>query len=632
MQMRRAIGKSVLLLAAVVLLIGLPAGPSRPLVAAAGLRTGLGGIPLDVPLRYQVAKIKALDAAPEHAFGARMAAYSDTVVVGDPNDDANGTESGAAYVFQAGQGDPGGWGQVAKLTASDAGVFHKFGCAVAICGDFVVVGAYAIPPGGAAYVFQRDQGGPDAWGQVARITGHNTTFGDHFGFALALDGDTLVVGAYAGGDYDGQAYIFYRHQGGPDAWGQVAHIVPGDVFAYDYFGSAVAISGDTVIAGSPGNDGQKGAAYIFQRDQGGPDAWGQVAKLTAADGVQHDFFGFPVAISGDTALASASERSPVGLAYVFERDQGGPETWSQVTTLAAGDLVPGDAFGASLSIAGDVAAVGAPGYEPGGAAYLFARDQSGPGAWKQVARLRAGDPLPGAAFGASLAIAGDLLAVGAPGDEPGGSAYLFILANTPPGVLQFSTTPEPVAEGTPTLLSGSFTDPDAGESFTVTVAWGDGSSDLAGASGSPPTYTFALSHTYADGPASFAIAVAVTDLAGGSSSATGTLGVDNVPPALGDLPDRSATAGEPLTVTVAFTDPGRLDGHTVAIRWAGTISQTVPLSPGVAMLTVPYTYSLPGVYTVTVAVADDDGAADGGSFVVTVQQRRYTAYLPLVYR
>ncbi len=612
---------------ALLVLLALAAPAVRPApapAAAAGLRAQL--------LYHQVAKLKAADAAPDDGFGLAIAISGDTALVGAPYDDDAGYSSGAAYIFQYDPAGPG-WVQVAKLAASDASAAQSFGQAVALAGDTAIVGAPVVVPGGAAYVFQRDQGGPGAWGQVAKVTGLDTTWNDYFGYSLGLDGDTLVVGAYAGGDYDGRAYVFSRDAGGTGAWGQVAYLAASDVQPYDYFGSAVAVSGDTAIIGACGaGDNSTGAAYIFRRDQGGPGAWGEVTKLTLAGGQGTDWFGLPVVIAGDTAVVSAPGRAPDGAAYLFYRDLGGPDAWGQAGQVSSGDPLLGSGFGAALDIRGDTLAVGAPGYDPGGAAYLFARHQGGPDAWGQVARLEPADAHAEVAMGASVALSGDLLAAGATGDEPGGAAYLFLLSNTPPANVELPGGPLPASEGAPMLLTGHFSDPDVGDQFTATVAWGDGETSPAQVSGSPPTYTLAAGHTYAEGPAAYPITVTVTDLAGASASATATVAVDNVAPTLGPLPDREVDAGTTLTVTVAWSDPGALDGHTVAIGWSAGHTWTVAVSPGVTELTAAHAYTVPARYTVTVVVADDDGGQDRGAFLATVGGPRYGIYLPLLWR
>ncbi|MCI0576943.1 MAG: FG-GAP repeat protein [Chloroflexi bacterium] len=424
---------------------------------------------------YAETKVAAGDAQVEDRFGVAVAISGDTLVVGAYWEDGGPgnplAQAGAAYVFERNQGGPGAWGQVAKLAAGDAQADDRFGVAVAISGDTVVVGAYLedggpgnpLPNAGAAYVFERDQGGPGAWGQVAKLTAGDAQAGDNFGWSVAVSGDTAVAGAYQedGGPGNplpaaGAAYVFERNQGGPDAWGQVAKLVAGDAQTADYFGLSVAVSGDTAVAGAYQEDGgpgnplpEAGAAYVFERDQGGPDAWGQVAKVAAGDAQGGDQFGGSAAISGDTLVvgANAEDGGPgnpldgAGAAYVFERNQGGPDAWGQVAKLTAGDAQAGDQFGGSAASSDDTLVVGADREEGGpgdplpnaGAAYVFERNASGPDAWSQVIKLAAGDAQAEDYFGRSVAISGDTVVAGAPEEDRGpgdpvenaGAAYVY---------------------------------------------------------------------------------------------------------------------------------------------------------------------------------------------------------------
>ena len=291
-------------------------------------------------------------------------------------------------------------------------------------------------------LFARDQGGAGAWGQVAKLTAAAEV--DGFGRSVAISGDTVIVGAIGADDSDeriGSAYLFARDQGGAEAWGQVAKLTAADA-AEDRFGWSVAISGDTVIVGAPFDDhaGERfGSAYLFARDRGGAGAWGQVAKLTAAAAAAVDGFGRSVAVSGDTVIVGSrlddDTGGDSGSAYLFARDRGGAEAWGQVAKLTATDGAAGDEFGWSVALSGDAAIVGAPfdadAGDASGSAYLFARDQGGTEAWDQVAKLTAGDAAAGDAFGSSVVLSGDTVIVGATFDdhagERSGSASVFQL-------------------------------------------------------------------------------------------------------------------------------------------------------------------------------------------------------------
>ena len=216
--------------------------------------------------------------------------------------------------------------QTKKLTASDAAANDRFGQSVATNGDTVVIGASSKNSNtGAAYIFERNQGGAENWGQVQKLTASDAAVNDQFGRSVAIDGDTVVVGASAKNLFTGAAYIFERNQGGAENWGQVQKLTASDAAAFDNFGWSVAINGDTVVVGAWGKNSNTGAAYIFERNQGGAEHWGQVQKLTASDAVVRQF-GYSVSINGDTVVVGAHD---TGAAYIFERNQGGAEPWGR---------------------------------------------------------------------------------------------------------------------------------------------------------------------------------------------------------------------------------------------------------------------------------------------------------------
>ena len=181
---------------------------------------------------------------------------------------------------------------------------------------------------GSAYVYQRNEGGADNWGEVAKITAGDAAFDDGFGRSVAISGDTVIVGAFDDDDNgtdSGSAYVYQRDEGGADNWGEVAKITASDGAAYDVFSWSVSISGDTAIVGAHDYDGDwlnDGSAYVYQRDEGGVDNWGEVTKITASDGSTLDHLGSSAGISGDTAIVGASwdddNGRDSGSAYIFD--------------------------------------------------------------------------------------------------------------------------------------------------------------------------------------------------------------------------------------------------------------------------------------------------------------------------
>ncbi|MEM7247817.1 MAG: IPTL-CTERM sorting domain-containing protein [Acidobacteriota bacterium] len=297
---------------------------------------------------------------------------------------------GAAYVFGRDEGGPGNWGQVARLVASDGEEGDRFGISVSVSGDVVVVGADAEEEfgfgAGAAYVFARDEGGPGAWGEVKKVTSSDIEATDFFGRSVSVDGDTLVAGSFSAEDAGagtGAAHVFGRDVGGADNWGEVTKLLASDAADLEFFGQSVAIDGDTVIIGAPSENsvggGTGGAAYLFGRDVGGMNNWGEIEKITSSDIMIHDRFGEGVAISGDTAVVGApDDGGEIGSAHVFQRNEGGPDNWGQVASLTDAGGVATDKFGESVAVSGDTAVVGSRLHDEAGsnsgAAYVFQGD------------------------------------------------------------------------------------------------------------------------------------------------------------------------------------------------------------------------------------------------------------------
>ena len=438
----------------------------------------------------QQAYLKASNTEADDGFGWSVAISGDTVVVGARFEASNATgvdgnqadnsnfSAGAAYVFVRSGAT---WAQQAYLKASNSGAPDLFGHAVAISGDTIVVGAPqesgsatgvngnqaddSAPGAGAAYVFVRN--GVGAWTQQAYLKASNTGAGDRFGWSVAISGNTVVVGAQfeasnatgVGGDQAddsavlaGAAYVFVRSG---TTWTQQAYLKASNTGVSDRFGWSVSISGDTVVVGAIGegssatgvngdqadnNAASAGAAYVFTRSG---TTWSQQAYLKASNTGIGDQFGYSVAISGDKVVVSAvgedsnatgvngnqADNSAVdaGAAYVFVRSG---TTWTQQAYLKASNTEAGDQFGYAVAISGGAIVVGALGEgssatgvdgnpldnsaSTAGAAYLFTRTGT---TWSQQAYLKASNTGGGDRFGASVAISGAKVVVGAIGED-----------------------------------------------------------------------------------------------------------------------------------------------------------------------------------------------------------------------
>lgn len=307
--------------------------------------------------------------------------------------------------------------------------------------------------------------------QQAYLKASNTDADDQFGFAVALDGGTLVVGvpeedsraagingnqADNSGDNVGAVYVFVRDGG---VWTQQAYLKASNPEDFDQFGTGVAISSTTIVVGAPGEDSNatgvngnqsdnstsgNGAAYVFVRSG---TTWTQQAYLKSST-AGFNGFGNRVAIDGDTIAIGADDEDSAstgingsetgtgapasGAVYVFTRSG---TTWSQQAYIKSSNSESADFFGTSVSLNGNTLVVGASGEDsaatgingnPGdnnasasGAAYVFTRSGS---TWTQQAYVKASNTGGGADFGQSISLAGNSMAVGAPNAN---TTYVF---------------------------------------------------------------------------------------------------------------------------------------------------------------------------------------------------------------
>jgi hypothetical protein len=303
--------------------------------------------------------------------------------------------------------------------------------------------------------------------QQAYLKASNTGPNDRFGWSVAISGDTMVVGAYGeasnatgvngnqgnnSAPFAGAAYVFVRHG---TNWTQEAYLKASNTGASDFFGWSVALSGDTVVIGaryesssatgvngdqSDNNAFQSGAAYVFVRNG---TNWTQQAYLKASNTDEGDYFGWSVAVSGDTVVVGAySEASNAtgvngdqsnnlaptsGAAYVFVRSG---TNWSQQAYLKASNTATNNYFGGSVAVSADTVAVGAYGESSNatgingnqsnnsaagsGATYVFVRSGT---TWTQQAYLKASNTGTGDQFGIRVAVVDNTLVVGAPGES-----------------------------------------------------------------------------------------------------------------------------------------------------------------------------------------------------------------------
>ena len=307
------------------------------------------------------------------AFGYNMDMTPEFLAVAAPADDAKGSSAGAVWLFGRNQGGIGNWGQIKRLTASDGSSSDVLSNAngISIDGGTVAAGAYGedgtlVYPdnnAGAVYIYDRDTGGTDNWGETKKIPPPVQESVGQFGYSVDVSNDTLVAGANgmdSNGTNAGAAYVFYRDQGGAGNWGLIKTLA--GAAANDQFGFDVSVSGDTMAISARYNDTlatDAGAVYIYERNLGGTNNWGQ-RKIVYPTTVSSNHFGAVIEINGDILVVGAplddANATDAGLVYVFMRNEGGTNNWGLVTTISADNPQAGDNFGTGVAVSGNVAA------------------------------------------------------------------------------------------------------------------------------------------------------------------------------------------------------------------------------------------------------------------------------------
>jgi hypothetical protein len=486
--------------------------------------------PLTVDPLAQQAYVKASNTGAGDWFGYAVAASGDTVVVGAPLESSaatgvNGnqasnsaTAAGAVYVFVR---NGSAWTQQAYLKASNTGAHDHFGWAVALDGDLVVVGAEGedgaatvvngtvtdtAPEAGAAYVFGRTG---TAWSQQAYLKASNTETLDHFGYSVAMNGTTVVVGAYGedsaatgvggnGADNSvaeaGAAYVFFKNG---SVWGQQGYLKASNPGAGDAFGVAVATAGSDVLVGAYLEDSSttspnelaadSGAVYGYRRTSGvwTISSYNKASNIGAGDG-----FGRTLAMSGGTVVvgapgedsnatgvngAQANDGGPgTGAAYVLTHNT--TTTFSQQAYLKASRPTAG--FGDAVAVDVDTVVVGALGDTgSAGAAWVFGRVGT---VWSSTQTLTAANAEAGDRFGQAVAVSGvtvvggsyleDSSATGVGGAAADNSAAdagaVYVMA--PPGV---DVTVDSVPTGARFSVSGTGCSPGTNYAAPRVLTW-----------------------------------------------------------------------------------------------------------------------------------------------------------------
>lgn len=397
----------------------------------------------------QITKILPNDGGEHDLFGHSVAVNGNVLVVSAIGDNQGAYSSGSVYIFEL---QEGGWTQAAKLVPKKAVAYGNFGYSVDVYGDTVVVGApgydQAGGDSGAIFIYRKGTGD---WALESMVIPADTSAGDYFGSAVAIYQNRILAGAYADDDSmgaSGSAYIFLRSDG---AWNQEIKLHASTPEMEAYFGSSVDIQDSLAVVGAWGKDDQgaeSGIIYVFNLT---PDGWRQQAFLTMAQNAPGAKLGTSVCVDGTIILAGAPGTGRIGSGNLYR--------WIGDTWLLANEFAPaqlaGDEWGRSLALNPQYACLGAPNSDiftqDGGALFLY---QNINDRWVLRSEPMQSDSTQQDNFGISLAISDQMLFAGAINDDDmgdsSGSVYVFDLEQLPTFTPTPTQTPTPRPTHTPT--------------------------------------------------------------------------------------------------------------------------------------------------------------------------------------
>ena len=407
-------------------------------------------------------------------FGSAVGAVRDWVAVGAYESDLTGDFAGAVFLYARNLGGTNAWNEFMTLLPADSSGDDQFGFAVAMGGDTLAVGAPQHQGVGAVYLFERNQGGSNSWGFVQKVQADDGIDGDVFGCSIAIDDDTMAVG-----DLNKErVYVFERDTGGGNTWILAQKLDAADVGSDRDFGSSIGLHGDSLIVGAPLDDTvneDTGAAYVFERTAG---AWSSEQKFTAPEESYADYFGSSVDVFEDVlVIGSPGDDVVQGAAFIYHYSSGDTNApWAFLKKLVCPSRRKYDYYGAGVSLDGDLLVVGVSGYKignkPDGKAYVYGRHEGGADAWGAIERLDAPVYNKDGNFGAAMALCDYTLAIGSSGGPNTDTVSIYRLKFSDAPVVAVPIS-QPIAfVDEPfelTVPAGTFMDPDPEDALELSA-------------------------------------------------------------------------------------------------------------------------------------------------------------------
>ena len=467
-------------------------------------------------------------------FGISVSNTQNQLVIGAYREDANGSNAGAAYVFE--KNSSNNWVQSTKIVGSDTSSSDGFGFSVSVDSNRVLVGAFLADTAGkantgAAYIFEKNQS--NVWVQTAKLSPSQLASNDQFGISVSLSGNRALVGAHAGsGPGTGAAYLYELNAG---QWSQVQKLEASDGTVGDQFGVAVSLDGlraavgaRAALGGSSNATSNAGAAYVYDYNAA-LNSWQETDKLGGSLAMSSDHFGRALSLKGNTLAVGAygdrvgaSVPNNSGSVYVFDFAN---SLWSESARILPNTSEVNARFGRTLGLSGNKITVGAylrdlSGTDHG-SAFLF--EKNAQGAWTQTHEFQSSLSEAGDFYGVSVSIDDDLILVGANRDDGitdtqtyAGAAYIYEIDPSNLAPIAQASNDQTVLLGQSVTLDGSTSSDSDG--FINSFQWTDANSTVLGNS---ETLIFTPTTT-----GSFTLTLTVTDNQGASDTDTVVISVN----------------------------------------------------------------------------------------------------------
>lgn len=409
---------------------------------------------------------------PNQYFGEDLASFGEYLVVGMRGESTFASNKGVVFIYKrSGQK----FNKIAELTSSDGAANDFFGISVDIYQNTIAVGAYGDNSNsGSIYIFEKSGAEWTDMTEVAKLEASDAAAVDNLGYSVAISGDVVIAGAPGENGTRGAGYVFVKPQTGwNNTVNESAKLILASGSANDALGTSVAITSDYVVLGAPGNSSSQGKSYIFEKPKDGWKNAYQTAELSASDGANNNTFGYSVEAQDNIVAVGATGASASGAVYIYSKPATGWADITQIKKIIPATAVNGNAVGSSLDLTESRLAIGATSNTTSGSVFIFEKDPNDDAVWTQRNKINSGSNVSTEKLGSSVSMIGNFLASGSPGisitggGAPDLNSGTLQIYNSNTNPTSAASTISVTENSTYTLQKSDFpfTDPDAADAL-----------------------------------------------------------------------------------------------------------------------------------------------------------------------